>query len=71
MTKNIIFDFDGTLADTLRLALAFGNENQRRFSMSAITRERFPERHIKKLVFWFKDLQAGAILAKPPNDSRI
>ncbi len=41
MQKAVIFDFDGTLADTLDLAIQFGNENQGRFSTRGISKDDF------------------------------
>ncbi|MGE4233421.1 MAG: HAD-IA family hydrolase [Bacteriovoracia bacterium] len=41
MLKNLIFDFDRTLVDTLDLALQFGNSNQHRFSKKTISKEEF------------------------------
>ncbi len=59
MLKNIVFDFDGTLADTLDLALAFGNENQTRFSKIKITKEEFRKRSMREVLTyigltWYK-----------------
>ena len=39
--KTILFDFDGTILDSLDLALTFGNQNQSRFSKTTITKEEF------------------------------
>lgn len=41
MPRNLIFDFDGTLADTLDLAIEFGNANYKRFSKRPIVKEEF------------------------------
>lgn len=50
MIKNVIFDFDGTLADTLDLALDFGNANYRRFAKTKITRDEFRERSMREVL---------------------
>ncbi len=48
MIKNLIFDFDGTLADSLDLALDFGNQNWEKYSGRTITREEFRERSMRE-----------------------
>lgn len=48
MAKNIIFDFDGTLADTLDLAIEFGNANQARFSKRVISKDDFKEHSMRE-----------------------
>ncbi len=47
---NIIFDFDGTLADTLELALKFGQENLERFHLKEISREDFRNHSLKEVL---------------------
>lgn len=59
MKKNIIFDFDGTMVDTLDLALAFGNANQHRFSKTKIVKEEFRQRSMREALShiglpWYK-----------------
>lgn len=41
MPRAIIFDFDGTIADSLDLAIHFGNTNQARFAKKTISKEIF------------------------------
>jgi len=45
---NIIFDFDGTIADTLEIALKFLEENAKKFQLQTISREDFRSKPLKK-----------------------
>ena len=52
MKTNIIFDFDGTIADTLQIVIDFGNENQSRFAGKTISRETFRNRSMREALLY-------------------
>ena len=47
---NLIFDFDGTLADTLDMYVAIGNEILKEYGMDPVTKEEVQKKGLKKLI---------------------